>query len=91
MRTRAEQDGPEHRALKRVLSVYNDNQSELARVLNERLVEAGRADEAIKQNTISWWLHKSFRVPAELARDLEALTGVKAEELRPDVFRPATA
>lgn len=87
MRSKAQKDGPEHQALLEVLKVFNDNQSELARRLNEHLMAQDRGDERVQQNTISWWLHRSYRVPAELARDIEHVSGVAAERLLPQVFR----
>jgi DNA-binding transcriptional regulator YdaS (Cro superfamily) len=49
----------------------------LAELLTERL---GRH---VSKASVSRW--KSERVPAEVCPDIEALTGVRCEELRPDV------
>lgn len=50
--------------------------SRLAELLTERGRKTSKA-------SISRW--KSERVPAEACPDIEALTGIRCEELRPDV------
>lgn len=42
------------------------------------------------QGAVSQWLAKGV-VPLELVRDIEAVTGIPAEKLRPDVFGPGAA
>ncbi|WP_406586524.1 helix-turn-helix domain-containing protein [Asaia lannensis] len=54
-------------------------QSALARLLGK------------KQAHVWWWLHKSKRVPAEVACSIEAATAgqITREALRPDIFTPS--
>jgi DNA-binding transcriptional regulator YdaS (Cro superfamily) len=54
--------------------------SRLAELLTERGRERGRS---VSKASISRW--KRDRVPAEACPDIEAITGVKCEELRPDI------
>ena len=42
---------------------------------------------SVNQSTVGTWIGKSFRVCPEYCRDIEAITGVPAERLRPDVFK----
>lgn len=48
--------------------------------LAELLTERGRK---VSKASISRW--KKERVPAEACPDIEAITGIKCEELRPDI------
>ncbi|WP_018935678.1 MULTISPECIES: YdaS family helix-turn-helix protein [unclassified Thioalkalivibrio] len=41
----------------------------------------------VSQPSVWEWI-QTGRVPAKRCRELEALTGVRAEELRPDIFSP---
>ena len=54
--------------------------SKLAELLTARLTPNGRT---VSKASISRW--KKDRVPAEVCPDIEALTGVACERLRPDV------
>lgn len=54
-----------------------DGSSRLAQALSERV------GKTISKASISRW--KKERVPAEYCPDIEAITGVRCEELRPDV------
>lgn len=82
---RAQRDGPEHQALKEVLTKFDDNQSELARVLNAWCAERGQRG-AIRQSTISWWLNHSYQVSPSMAQAMAAVSGVPVERLLPAVF-----
>ena len=64
-----------------------DNQSELARLINERLIEQGRTAERVSQANVWWWLNRSYKVPSELAEEVAAITGIPKERLLPRVFR----
>jgi DNA-binding transcriptional regulator YdaS (Cro superfamily) len=63
-------------ALQRAIDVAGGKTS-LMRQLNER----GRA--ITSHNTIAQWLKN--RTPSDYCPDIEALTGVRCEDLRPDV------
>jgi DNA-binding transcriptional regulator YdaS (Cro superfamily) len=52
--------------------------TELARLLSKR-----KAPRHVSKASVSRW--KKEGVPAEICPDIEALTGVRCEELRPDV------
>jgi DNA-binding transcriptional regulator YdaS (Cro superfamily) len=65
----------EKSALERACAAANGS-SRLAQLLTER----GRK---VSKASISRW--KKERVPAEACPDIEAITGVKCEELRPDI------
>jgi DNA-binding transcriptional regulator YdaS (Cro superfamily) len=54
--------------------------SRLAALLTERMKPIGRT---VSKASISRW--KKERVPAEVCPDIEALTGITCERLRPDV------
>jgi hypothetical protein len=73
----AETETPLERAIR-----LADGMASLARKLNERF-EARKAERRVKAPAIYQWT--LTQVPAEYCPDVEALTGVKCEELRPDV------
>jgi DNA-binding transcriptional regulator YdaS (Cro superfamily) len=52
---------------------------------SSRLAEllSARIGRPVAKSSISQW--KKARVPAELCPDIEAITGIRCEELRPDV------
>jgi len=52
----------------------------LAELLTLRLADRGRS---VSKASVSRW--KKDGIPAEVCPDIEALTGVKCEDLRPDV------
>lgn len=54
-----------------------DGSTRLAELLTAKL------DRTVSKASISRW--KKERIPAEVCPDIEELTGVKCEELRPDV------
>lgn len=70
------QDTPQQLALDRAIAKAGGNTA-LMRLLNER------GHEIKTQATIGQWRHN--RVPSDYCPDIEELTGVTCEELRPDV------
>lgn len=54
--------------------------------LAEQIAQA--TGKKIAQGHVWAWLNVTHKTPAELCQIVEALTGVKKEELRPDVFGP---
>lgn len=44
----------------------------------------------VSQPTVWYWLNKLQRLPAEYVLTVEAGTGVPREELRPDIYPPAS-
>lgn len=70
----------ERSALERAIEAAH-GPTALIRSLNERREASGR--HPIARTSVFSWL--STRVPAEYAPDVEALTGVRCEELRPDI------
>jgi DNA-binding transcriptional regulator YdaS (Cro superfamily) len=41
----------------------------------------------VNQSTVGTWMGQTFRADPAYCRDIEAITGVTAERLRPDVFK----
>lgn len=66
-------------ALKRAIKKAG-GQSALARRLSERKP----ADMRVSHANVWNWLHRDLKTPAEHCPDIEAVTGVKCEELCPD-------
>ena len=64
---------PSMRGLVRAIDAAG-SQSELARRLGTR------------QSTVSSWLLRSGRVPAEFVLKVEAATGISRHDLRPDIY-----
>lgn len=56
--------------------------SRLAELLTQRLRARG-SERTVSKASISRW--KKEQVPAEMCPDVEAITGVRCEELRPEV------
>ena len=76
---------PEHKALQAALAQFDDNQSAMARAINEWLEGQGR-EERVRQSNISWWLHHSHQVSPHLAQAVAAVSGVPVEQLLPQVY-----
>lgn len=68
-------------ALNRAIEAAGGSNAALARKISDL------TGENITREAIRFWV-KSGRAPAERCRQIEAVTGVSASELRPDVFRP---
>lgn len=65
-------------SIKRAVSVFRSN-NEFRRALSHV------SGKVISNSYLHTWLVRGSRVPAELCPDIELITGVTCEELRPDV------
>ncbi|EFL5716744.1 helix-turn-helix domain-containing protein [Shigella dysenteriae] len=74
---------PEQLALKEAINAAG-GQSELARKLT---VASGKD---VKQQQVWNWLHREKRPPIKQSQNIERITGVPKERLRPDVFQKST-
>lgn len=71
---------PEQKALQEAIEIAG-GQSELARKLS------AAANGLIKQQQVWNWLHREKKPPSKHAVDIEKLTGISRERLRPDIFQ----
>jgi DNA-binding transcriptional regulator YdaS (Cro superfamily) len=63
-----------HKALKRALAKFNDNQSQFAAAIGT------------SQQLVSYWLKNGKALPAELVLETERVTGISRHDLRADLY-----
>lgn len=63
-----------HKALKRALKSFEDNQSRFAAAIGT------------SQQLVSYWLKNGKPLPAEFVLETEKVTGISRHDLRPDLY-----